>query len=208
MSLVLFHHPMTRAANAVWALEETEIPFSLHFVDAFAGEQKSPEILGLNPMGKLPILKDGDTVVTEAAAIGLYLADRYALGRLAPKPDDPRRGTYFRWVLFGPSVLEPAVMAKGSKWEVNEGAAGWGSYESMIQALSSALEKGPFLLGEEFSMADVVLGGTVRFLLQFKMLDALPAFEEYVERLTARPAYQRAMAKNAQVIEERGIKPW
>lgn len=206
MSLVLFHHPLTRAANAVWMLEELEVPYTLRFVDAYAGEQKSEEVLALNPMGKLPILKDGDLVVTESAAIGLYLADRYGMGRLAPSPDDPARGTYLRWAFFGPSVLEPGVMAKSSGWEVNTGAAGWGNYEDILKALSSALEKGPYLLGDSFSMADVILGGTIGFLLRFKMLDPLPVFERYVARLDERPANQRAKEKNAAVMKERNIK--
>lgn len=206
MSIVLYHHPLTRAANVVWMLEEVEVPYSLRFVDAIADEQKSPELLALNPMGKLPILEDGDTVVTESAAIALYLADRYALGRLAPRLDDPARGTYLRWVLFAPSVIEPGLMAKHSGWEVNAGAAGWGTHENMLQAMSSALEKGPYLLGESFSMADVVFGGTIRYMLQFKLLEALPAFEGYAARLGERPAFQRAAAKNAAVVKERGIQ--
>src|SRR5438105_2606198 len=99
MSVVLFHHPFSRAANVVWMLEEAGVPYELRYVDIMAGAQKAPEIIALNPMGKLPILTDGDLVVTEAAAIALYLADRYAYGRLSPKVDEPARGTYLRWSL-------------------------------------------------------------------------------------------------------------
>src|SRR5688572_12812227 len=106
MSLVLHYHPFSRASGTVWALEEVGLPYELRFVDILKGAQKSPEILALNPMGKLPILSDGDQVVTEAAAIALYLADRYAPDRLAPRIDDPARGTYLRWSFFSPSVIE------------------------------------------------------------------------------------------------------
>jgi glutathione S-transferase len=102
MSLVLYHHPYSRAAGVLWMLEELGVDYELRFVDMLAGAHKVPELLALNPMGKLPILTDGDQVVTEVAAIGLYLADRYALGRLAPNFDDPKRGTYLRWTLLLP----------------------------------------------------------------------------------------------------------
>ncbi len=143
-------------------LEELGVPYTLRFVDLRTNEQISPEVLALNPMGKVPVLVDGDAVVTESAAIAIYLADRYGLGRLAPTPDDPRRGTYLRWILFAPSVIEPSMMAKAGGWQVPERTAGWGSYESMLEAMQSALKNGPYLLGDTFSMADVVFGGTIR----------------------------------------------
>ena len=205
MPVTQYHHPFSRAAGTVWMLEEVGITYELRFVDILSGEQKTPEILALNPMGKLPILTDGDAVVTESCAIGLYLADRYAPGRLAPGLDDPARGTYLRWSCFSPSVLEPGVMAKKENWTFREGAAGWGSYEAMIQAMEGALSSGPYLLGDTFTMADVIFGGTVRYLLTFGLLEARPAFSGYVERITARPAFQRAEARNEEVREARGI---
>src|SRR3954465_13846414 len=111
MSIVLFHHPFSRAAGVVWMLEEVGVPYELRHVDIMKGAQKEKDFLALNPMGKLPTLVDGDVVVTESAAIGLYLADRYAYGKLSPKVDDPKRGTYLRWSLFAPSVVEPGAMA-------------------------------------------------------------------------------------------------
>lgn len=205
MSVVLYHHPFSRAAGALWMLEEVGVDYELRFVDILAGEQKTPEILALNPMGKLPILTDGDAVVTESCAIGLYLADRYAPGRLAPRLDDPARGTYLRWSCFSPSVVEPGVMAKKEGWTFGEGAAGWGSYEAMIQAMEGAVGRGPFLLGDAFSMADVILGGTMRYLITFGLLEARPAFSAYVERLEARPAFQRAEARNEEERKARGV---
>jgi len=206
MSIVLYHHPYSRAAGTVWALEEVGVPYELRFVDLMTGQQKLPEILALNPMGKLPILTDGAAVVTESAAINIYLADRYASGRLAPKLDDPRRGTYLRWILFSPSVVEPGLMAKAAGWTYKDGQAGWGSHEAMISAMQAALVDREYLLGNEFSMADVILGGTLRFMLQFKMLEPLPVFTAYAERLSARPALKKADAINAASMEEHGLK--
>ena len=206
MSIVLFHHPFSRAANVVWVLEEVGVDYELRFVDIMKGEQKSPELLAMNPMGKLPTLKDGDTVVTESAAIALYLADRYAYGRLAPRVDDPARGAYLRWSLFAPSVIEPGSMAKASGWTFKEGQAGWGSHDAMLSAMELAVRDKEFLLGPQFSMADVIFGGTLAYMLSFKMIDPRPAFTAYAERLAARPALKRAEARNAAIREEHGIK--
>jgi glutathione S-transferase len=206
MAIVLYHHPFSRAANVVWMLEEVGVEYQLRWVDIMAGAQKSPELLALNPMGKLPILTDGDAVVTESAAIALYLGDRYAAGRLAPKLDDPARGTYLRWAFFTPSVMEPAAAARTSGGEFNVRAVGWGTHDDMVAATEAALAQGPYLLGERFSMADTILGGTLRFLLMFKMIDSKPVFTDYVARLEARPAFQRSSARNAALMAEHGLK--
>jgi glutathione S-transferase len=204
--ITLYHHPFSRAAGTIWALEEVGEPYELKFVDIMKGGQKAPDIVAINPMGKLPILTDGDAVVTEGAAICLYLADRYAAGRLAPRLDDPKRATYLRWSLFAPAVIEPGALAKASKWDFKPGQAGWGDYETMVRAIETALDGRDFLLGDTFSMADVIFGGTLRYMLRFKMLEPRPAFLAYAERLSLRPALQKADARNAEVIEARGLK--
>src|SRR6478735_7273175 len=163
MSLVLYHHPYSRAANVLWMLEELGTDYELRFVDLLSGAHKAPELLALNPMGKLPILTDGEQVVTEVAAIGLYLADRYAPGRLAPPLDDPRRGTYLRWSLFAPSVMEPGALAHLSKWEFKPSQAGWGAFDTMLSAMETAIAGRDFILGDTFSMADVIFGGGMRY---------------------------------------------
>jgi glutathione S-transferase len=205
MSIILHHHPFSRAAGVVWMLEEVGVPYELRHVDIMKGAQKEKDFLALNPMGKLPTLVDGDVVVTESAAIGLYLADRYAYGKLSPKVDDPKRGTYLRWSLFAPSVIEPGAMAKMNAWAFKDGQAGWGSYEAMLTSMESALSKGDFILGDTFSMADIIFGGTVRFMTMFKMIEARPAFTAYVERLSSRPALKKADARNDAIRKELGI---
>jgi glutathione S-transferase len=206
MAITLYHHPFSRAASAVWMLEEVGVAYDLQFVDIRTGAQKAPEILALNPMGKLPILVDDGQVVTEAAAIGLYLADRYASGRLAPTLDDPARGTYLRWSLFAPSVIEPGSMAKYAGWSYKPGQAGWGSHEAMLDSIEAAIAGRDFILGDTFSMADVIFGGTVRYMLRFELLEARPSFTAYAERLATRPALQRAEARNAAIVKERGLQ--
>ncbi|MCG8557066.1 MAG: glutathione S-transferase family protein [Proteobacteria bacterium] len=204
-SVTLYHHPFTRAAGVLAMLEELQLPYTLRFVDLKAGEQRASSFRALNPMGKLPTLVDGDIVVTEAAAIGLYLADRYGYGTLAPAMDDPARGTYLRWSLFAPSVIEPAAYAKGASWEYRAESAGWGEYESMLDSVEHAIGEGPWLLGERFSMADVIFGGTVRYLLHFKMLEPRPRIVDYVGRLSERPALRAAQAKNEALAKEHGL---
>ena len=206
MAIVLYHHPWSRASGTVWMLEETGVDYELHWVDIMAGAQKTPEFLSLNPMGKLPVLVDGAVVVTESAAIGVYLGDRYASGRLAPALDDPARGSYLRWAFFSPSVIEPAAAARPSGGNFNAGAVGWGTYETMLDATEAAVGAGPWLLGDRFTMADVILGGTLRFMLTFKMIEPRSAFTDYVQRLDARPAYLRSVARNAAVAAEHGLK--
>jgi glutathione S-transferase len=205
MPVVVYHHPFSRAAATVWMLEEVGAEYELVWVDFTAGGHKAQELLALNPMGKLPVIVDGDAVVSESAAIGLYLADRYAYGTLAPRVDDPRRGTYLRWSLFAPSVIEPGSMAKMAHWTFKESQAGWGSYDAMLGAMESAIAGRRFLLGDDFSMADVIFGGTIRYMLTFKMLEPNPVFTAYAERLAARPALQRADARNAAVAKAHGL---
>jgi len=205
MTIALYHHPFSRAANVIWMLEEVGVPHELRFVDIMKGAQKAPEILALNAMGKLPILTDGDVVVTESAAIGLYLADRYSLGKLAPAPDDPARAAYLRWSFFAPSVIEPGMMAKSSGWQFKPGQAGWGTHESMLAAMESAIAGKSYVLGDRFSMADVIFGGTIRYMLRFKMLEPTPTFSAYAERLAARPAAQRTDERNAAIVKEHGL---
>ena len=205
MSIVLHHHPFSRASGVVWMLEEIGIEYELRYVDIMTGAHKAADLVAMNPMGKLPILVDGDVVVTESAAIGLYLADRYSLGRLAPKTDEPSRGTYLRWACFAPSVIEPGSLAKAQSWPFKPSQAGWGDYADMLRAMESAIAGGDFILGDRFSMADIIFGGTIRFMLRFKMLEPTPAFTAYNERLGARPALQRAEAKNLAIAKEHGL---
>jgi glutathione S-transferase len=205
MSITLHHHPLTRAASVVWQLEEVGVPYTLSFVDLKTGAHKAEAITAKNRMGKVPVLVDGSCVVSETAAIGLYLADRYAPGTLAPALDDPARGPYLRWCVYAPVVVEAACLAKANGWTVNTANAGFGSYDDMTATLREGLAGGPWLLGERFTMADVVLGATLRYMLQFKMIPAEDTFVAYAERLAARPALVRATAVNARSIAEHGL---
>lgn len=207
--ITLYHHPFSRAASVVWMLEELGLQegsdYRLAFVDLMKGDQREEPYRAVNPMGKLPSIVDGEARVTETAAIGMYLADRYSPGVLAPALDEPARGPYLRWILFGPSVIEPAAATQAFGWEVNAGSVGWGSWETMLASTRQAIGEGPWLLGERFTMADVCLGATLRTLVQFKMLPEEPLFVDYIAALNARPAAMRAAAINQRVVVEQGL---
>jgi glutathione S-transferase len=205
MSITLYHHPFTRAANVVWMLEEVGVPYELAWIDIRRGAHKEPEFLALNPMGKLPTLVDGEVVITESAAIALHLADRYALRTLAPEIGDDARATYYRWILYSPSVIEPAAYAHSAHWDVKPGSAGWGRFEDVLTSCEAAIGEGPWLLGERFSMADVVFGGTLGYMTMFGMIEKRPVYAAYLERLEARPAHQRSREINGRIIAERGL---
>lgn len=159
---------------------------------------KAADYLAVNPMGKVPALRHGAVVVTEAAAICAYLADAFPQRGLLPQTA-AERGAYFRWLFFAAGPVEQAVVARALGWSVPEGRGamvGFGSYADTLDALESGLSEGPFVCGDRFTAADVYVGSSVAFGLQFRTLETRPAFEAYAARLTARPAYARSVRIN------------
>jgi glutathione S-transferase len=190
----LYWAPRTRAATTLWMMEETGQPYERVLVDTAAGAQKKPDYLAINPMGKVPALQDGEATMAEAAAICAYVADRYPQAKLAPPPSDPRRAKYLYWLFFAPSCIEPAIIQIFTKLQVPASTAGWGDATQVFDVLDKALEKGPWLLGDDFQACDVVIGSGLNFAIrQFKMVPARPSFDRYIDRCSARPAFQRAM---------------
>jgi glutathione S-transferase len=154
----LYWSPRSRSFSAIWLLEETGLPYERVLTDISTGAQKAPEYLAINPMGKVPGLRDGDAALGEAAAICAYIADRYPETKLAPAATDPLRAKYLQWLFFSPSCIEPALMQLYTKFEVPASTAAWGSADQTFDALDAALQKGPWILGEKFSAADIMLG--------------------------------------------------
>lgn len=194
-TVVLYSHPMSRGRIAHWLLEEIGEPYEYKLVDIEKGEQKTPAYLAVNPMGKVPAIVHRGVVVTEAAAICVYLADAFPQARLAPPLDDPKRGTYLRWFFFAAGCFEPAVVDKMFARPAVErtSAIGYGSYEAMLAVLETALSPGPYILGETFSAVDVYVGSQIQWALMVKAIEPRPLFSQYVERCAARPAMQRLM---------------
>ena len=191
----LYWSPRSRSISAIWLLEEAGLPYERVLTDIATGAQKAPEYLAINPMGKVPGLKDGDAALGEAAAICAYDTERYPEAKLAPPPGDPLRAKYLYWLFFAPGCIEPAMVQVATKIEMNPVAAGWGNAQLVFDVLDAALTKGPWILGEPFSAADIAIGSGLNFAVRlFKMVPSRPSFERYIDRCTARPAFQRASA--------------
>jgi len=189
----LYWCPRTRSFSALWLMEETGQPYERVLIDLNKNDQKSPDYLKINPMGKVPAIQDGDVSVAESAAICAYVAERYPEAELAPPVGDPRRAKYLQWLFFGPGCIEPAMVQVSTKIEMNPVAAGWGDAQRVFDVLDDALAKGPWLLGETFSAADIIIGSGLNFSVRlFKMIASRPSFEAYIERCMARPAFQLA----------------
>lgn len=194
----LFWHPRTRAARAAWLLEEAGLAYERVFVDiADADAERPPVFLAASPMGKVPALQDGDVRMADSAAICMYIADRYPAAGLAPAVDHPHRGMYLYWMIYSPGVIEPAMSERFAGVAPNRYSAGWGDFDSMIKTLEAGLAPGPWLLGERFSAADVMVGSAAHFMQMFNVLPDSPVLGAYIDRCLARPAWQAAMAGEA-----------
>ena len=192
--LVFYTHPMSRGRTVRWMLEEVGQPYRTEVLD-YTTTMKAPEYLSINPMGKVPALRHGDTVITEAAAICAYLADVFPEAGLAPPHGDRRRGPYYRWLFFVAGPLEAAWTNEVMGFTVPPDKArmsGYGSFAAVVDALETAVSQAPYLVGENVSAADIYVGANLGFGLQFGMIEKRPAFEHYVARLTTRPAALRA----------------
>lgn len=194
--LVFYTNPMSRGRIVRWMLEEVGQPYRTELIE-YGPPMKAPGYLAINPMGKVPALRHGETVVTECAAICAYLADAFPAAGLAPPPGDRQRGPYYRWLFFAAGPFEAAASNQALGFVVPEGRErmmGYGTYAGTLNALELAVSGPGFLLGERFSAADVYLGCHIGFGMQFGTLEKRPAFASYWARVSARPAAIRARA--------------
>src|ERR1700730_10232011 len=200
-ALTLYHIAPSRSSTVLWMLEESGEPYGIHLLSMKKGDNRERPYLDINPMGKVPALKHGDVVITEAAAICCYLADAFPHAGLNIPIGDPRRGPYLKWLFFGPTCVEAAIMDRSfpRTGEPPRQALGYGDHESVMNVLSEAVQKGPYLLGEQFTAADVVIGSGLRWGMMFKGIPERPEFVAYAGRLTERPAAKRATAKDREL---------
>ncbi len=194
--LVLYTNPMSRGRIARWMMEEAGLPYKAKVVN-YGPEMKGPDYLAINPMGKVPALVHGDTVVTEGAAICAYMADLAQDARLAPPPGSAERGAYYRWLFFGAGPVEAAVTVASMGADTTDDAgyrrAGWGNLPSVADTLEGLLSDGrEHLLGAQFSAVDIYLGSQIVWGMQFGSLPGRAGFADYVARVTDRPAARRA----------------
>ena len=208
--LAFYTNPMSRGRIVRWMLEEIGRPYRTELLE-YGTTMKAPEYLAINPMGKVPALRHGDTVVTECAAICAYLADAFPDAGLAPPPGDRLRGPYYRWLFFGAGPLEAAAANKAFGLEVpaeRKGMVGYGSLPEVLAVLEAAVSEREHLVGNRFSAADVYVGSHIGWGMEFGMIDKRPAFERYFTRLNARPAAVRAREiDDALVAEARQPSP-
>lgn len=195
----LFWAPQSRSITAVWALEEAGLPYDLTLIDIRSDAERPEAFLTVNPMGKVPALRDGEAMLAEATAICAYIGDKTLIRpkdkRLAPLLDDPARGRYLHWLFFRAGCLEAAYGQKLAGWEMDPRTAGWSSYDKTMDVIEAAVAPGPWLLGERFTMADVAMGSGLWYGLNvLKVLEGYPGIATYVERCVARPAFQRTMS--------------
>lgn len=197
--LKLFHNPQSRAVIVRWMLEEVGADYEIQPIDFSAGDNRKPEFLAINPMGKIPTLQLEDgTVIIEAPAIIAWLADAYPAAGLAPEPGSSARGSYYRWLFFGGSCFEPALterMMRKDAPSLPKSSVGWGDYDDVIDTLEKTLSKGPYLFGEKFTAADLYIGAQLAWAVIFdapRVKDSQP-IQAYLARIRERDAFKRSM---------------
>ena len=196
--LTLYHASPSRSSIVLWMLEELGQPYDVKLIKLSDGDNLKPDYLAINPMGKVPALAHKGTVITEAAAICTYLADEFPQAKLSVPVGTPRRGLYLKWLFFGPGCFEPAVIDRAAprKEEARRGMLGYGTFETTMDTVAKAIAQGPWLMGDQFTAADVIIGANIRWGTMFKLVPERPEFSAYAGRIAARPAAQRAEAKD------------
>ena len=207
-TLTFYTNPMSRGRIARWMLEEVGAPYETVILD-YGTTMKGADYLAVNPMGKVPAIKHGDTVVTEAAAICAYLADAFPDKGLAPPHGSPERGPYYRWMFFAAGPVESAVTGKSLGLLApaeKKMMAGYGSFEETIDALEQAVSGSDYICGGQFTAADVYVGSQIGWGTMFGTIEKRPAFEAYTGRLFQRPASVRAREIDDAIVAEQKAK--
>ena len=202
-TITLFHAPQTRSTGTLVLLEELGAPYGLNVLNMKAGDQKKPDYLALNPMGKVPAIRHRGALVTEQVAIFLYLADVFANAGLTPQIGDPLRGPYLRWMVFYASCYEPALVDKAAKREpAAPTMTPYGDFETMLGTITTAIAHTPYLLGDKVSAADILWGNALRWGTLFGLVPKTKDIEVYVARIVARPAFAKVMEMDAKLSAE------
>ena len=193
--LVFYHSPNTRSSATAVLLEELGAPYSLAVLDNKRRQQRQPAYLAINPMGKVPAIVHRGELVTETVAIFIYLADAYPAAKLAPAIGDELRGPYLRWLAFYAACFEPAVVDRALKREPGpEGVVPYGDWDTMLATLKSQLQRGPYLLADRYTAADVLWATGLAWTMMFEIVPKDPLLTDYVERIKKRPAFVKAKA--------------
>lgn len=201
--IVFFTNPQSRGRIVHWMLEELGEPYETRWID-YGEQMKGPDYLAINPMGKVPALQHKGAVVTEVAAICTYLAASFPERGLIPAPGSPALAAFYRWMFFAAGPLEQAVTIKSMGWEPQADKAptlGFGTMADTLRVAELALAGGDFICGEQFTAVDVYFGSHLMWGMMFGTIEKRTSFENYVARLTARPALQQADKLNQERID-------
>lgn len=189
--IVFYTNPWSRGGIVHWMLEELGQPYRMVVIE-YGPPMKSPEYLAINPMGKVPAIRHGNTVVTEAAAICAYLAETFPEAGLLPTPEG--RGDYYRWLFFTAGPLEMALSLKSANFTLSaeqQMQFSCGSCETAVDTLAQAVAGRRYIAGDSFTAADIYVGSHIGWGMQFGTLDRRPEFEAYWNGLKDRPAHRR-----------------
>ena len=202
--VTLFHSPQSRSGGVLTLLEEIDADYELRPLDLQKKESRGSDYLGVNPMGKVPAIVHDGALVTEQGAVYTYLADLYPEAGLTPAIGDPLRGPYLRWMFFYNASFEPALIDRSMKREpAPPSTSPYGDYDTVMKTLQGQLGDGPYLLGERFTAVDVLWGTALRWTTMFKLVPETPAITAYIERVTSRPAAQRAAKIDEEILAAR-----
>lgn len=201
-SLIFYHAPRTRASAVLILLEELDVPYELRVLNFQLGEQRRPEYLAVNPLGKVPAIVHDGALVTELGAIFIYLADAFPQNGLAPPVGDPLRGPYLRWLAFYGSAFEPAVIDRSLKREPAPASrSAYGDFDGVMALINAQLARGPYFFGERFTAADILWGTALRWTVGFGLVPESAEINAYVERVTTRPSFVRVAQTDEELLK-------
>ena len=199
--ITLFHSPQTRSSGALNLLEELHAPYELHVLNMKAGEQRQPAYLAVNPMGKVPAILHGDALITEQAAISIYLSDLFPEAGITPAIGDVRRGPFLRWLVFYAACFEPAAVDRAMKREPGStGMSPYGDYDTTINTIIGQLSKSTYMCGDKFTAADVLWGTALTWMTGFGIVESVPVIKAYIDRWNQRPSVAKVAAIDAKLL--------
>ena len=195
--ITLYHAAQSRSSGILWLLDELKAPYETKTVTIRRADGSGTrDAANPHPHGKVPVVKDGDDIIFETSAIALYLTDKHPEAKLGPLAGEANRGQYLSWLAYRSGVLEPAMLCKRFGVKHVYGAMGWGPAEEVEQVLNAHLAQRRYFLGDEFSAADIIVGGGINFLMMAKTLTETPVLKAYCARITDRPAFKAMMARD------------
>ena len=201
--ITLFYSPQTRAAGIRVILEELGAPYDLSVMNMKVGENREPDFLAINPLGKVPTIRHHGTVITEQVAIAIYLGDLFPETALAPAVDDPQRGTYLRWLVYYAACFEPALMDKFAQHVPPDPKQSvYGDFDTMLDTLEVALADGPWILGERMSVADLLWGIALNWTMMFKLVPERSVFRAFADRVIERASFIKVTADDERLAAE------